>query len=471
MGFDGGVEAERLAEHPVQAFPEVVQRLLPDVDPAARRGLVDRPGHLGHEGEAVVRRKRDEKSPPRIARLQRVEKAAELHVEAPQRVELFLGFVAVVVRDGIVAGKGEAEEVGDLSVSELQRRIVEEREREVGRELVHDRAPVDASEVARRVSGRQDAEAREVVVEAESVHGILVALDDRGGDWSRQGLCAGRGCGRGRFLPRESEAARKHGARLRLVELPDGVSDGRGRVVRRRGDEAPRFLVVPVDRVGPFASGQEDGSPVLRRERDDARALLRLDEAIAERRDAQVAGSRHDARRSGRSRRIGLVRAVDGMERTVRAGFEPAVQDDSRDARRRAGAERGVAGPGLGVQVLVARGALDVSFVEEPLQARDEPRPVSLEAGEAEPVHRDHDGELRRGGRRGGGDGEREGRKKDDEGAQDALRAGMSGHRSILPRWSQPNAMRSPENASPRTSGTATRTRATFTLFHGVHCM
>src|ERR1035441_1154013 len=85
--------------------------------------------------------------------------------------------------------------------------------------------------------------------------------------------------------------------------------------------------------------------------------------------------------------RIALVRAIDGMERAVVAGFEPAVRDDPRDSRRRTRAERGVARSGLGVQVLVARSALDVALVEKPLQARDEPRPVSLEAGPAEAVH------------------------------------------------------------------------------------
>ena len=92
--------------------------------------------------------------------------------------------------------------------------------------------------------------------------------------------------------------------------------------------------------MGSFPTGQEDGAAVLRREGDDARALLRLDKAVAERWNTQVAGARNDARRSGRSGRIALVRAIDGMERAVFAGFEPAVRDDPRDPRRRTRAEQ-----------------------------------------------------------------------------------------------------------------------------------
>ena len=118
------------------------------------------------------------------------------------------------------------------------------------------------------------------------------------------------------------------------------------------------------------------------------------------------------------------------MERAVGARFEPGVRHDAGDARRRAGTERGVARTRLGVQMLVARRTLDVALVEEPLEARDKPRPIPLEARPAEPVHRDHDGELRRRGRRGRGGEERESRKEENEGPKGAR---ASDHAPILP--------------------------------------
>ena len=68
-------------------------------------------------------------------------------------------------------------------------------------------------------------------------------------------------------------------------------------------------------------------------------------------------------------------------------------------------------GPGLGVQVLIARGALDEALVEEALQARRVERAVALEARPREAVDRDHDGELRLRGAGAGAGGAGDGRK------------------------------------------------------------
>src|SRR5262249_39927967 len=82
--------------------------------------------------------------------------------------------------------------------------------------------------------------------------------------------------------------------------------------------------------------------------REDVDAAVLLDLAIEQRRLA-----RHPSD-------VRLIGAVDAA-----AALEPAVRDDPVDARRRAGPERRVSGPGLGVQVRVARLGLHLPVREE----------------------------------------------------------------------------------------------------------
>ena len=268
---------------------------LADVDPAARSRLVDRLRDLGHDRKAVVRRERDEDAVLRIARLERVEKAADLQVEAAQGVELFLGLVAVVVRYRIVAGKGEAQKVGHVAAAERHGGIVQDGEREVRRELVDERDSGRCLRSSRGLSGRA---ARRIV-------------KGRGRTRDR---ARGTGSAERWRRARESEAASlrerarapaassRRGRNGPGASVPAFVSLNSSRTARRtrKADRTPAddmkrpvLAVVPVDAVRAILPGKEDGAAVLRGEGDDARSRVRLHEVVAERGDAQVSGTRN----------------------------------------------------------------------------------------------------------------------------------------------------------------------------------
>ena len=162
----GAVEAERVGKEAVQAVARVSGRVAARVEPPARRRLVERARDLGHRRKAVVGRERDEDGALRVVRLERVEDAPDLEVEPAQRVARLLALVAVVVRDGVVSGERDREEVRDVAPPERVARVVQERESKVGRQDVDEGAAVDAAEVAVRAAGRDAAVRREVVAES-----------------------------------------------------------------------------------------------------------------------------------------------------------------------------------------------------------------------------------------------------------------------------------------------------------------
>ena len=147
----------------------------------------------------MVGRERDEDRALRERRVQSVEDAPDLEVEAAERVARLLALVAVVVCDGIVAGKGDREEVRRVSAAERVERVVQEREHDVGGQDVDERAPVDAAEVPVGAAGRDAAVRREVVAEAEAVNRELERAMTLKGTAVGTGFAPGRTGGSGSF--------------------------------------------------------------------------------------------------------------------------------------------------------------------------------------------------------------------------------------------------------------------------------
>ena len=366
----------------------------------------------------------------RVAGLERRKKPPELHVEPPQHVEVLLRLAAVVVRDGVLRREGDAKKVWLGAAPQSEAGIPQHGQREVHRDLVDERALVDGREVALAVPGQ-------VVVEAQAADGHLEKLEaSRGRVAVRSGLARVR-----KKLPEAAEPGVER-LRGRAVEALDdrghGAREGRRRRIGRRGDEPTGPLVVPVDRVVRIPSREKDGPAVLARERDDARPGARRHETVTQRGHLQLGGARVIDGRAFFRGGIPRVGAVDHPQGAVLLRFEPAIRHDARDARRRSRAERGVARAGLGVQVVVARGALHIALVEQAPEPRDVPLAVLLESREAQPVDRDDDGQLRGLGRRGwprrrvgpaGGEGNRGG---EDEGEEQAETTADILHR-ILP--------------------------------------
>jgi hypothetical protein len=390
------------------------------------------------------------------AAVESLEEAAELHVEAAKSVEVLLRLGAVGVGDRVLGRQREAEGVRLLLVPQLEVLGGEDLQGEVHRQLVDERAVVDAVEVAARSE-------RQVLVPAEAVHRDLERADLERGN----GVCRGRRPEReegvGHLPPGQAETAGEVPAGTGPVELGDNLRrDGaawRCDVVGGGRDETARDLVPPVDRVLPPLPGHEDGPPVLARKGDDPSRRIALEESVSERRNPQVRRARAEDR--GLCLRVGerLIGAVDLAEGAVLARLEPAVRDDPGDARRGSRSERGVTRSCFRVQVGVVRIPLHVPLVEQPLQSRDEIRPIVEQPFHLEAVDRNEDCELRRADRGRGrllpgglcereeGDGERnaegEGGKaeflhcpREGRPVRATLRDSTAGQRT--PRWRRP---------------------------------
>ena len=124
----------------------------------------------------MVRRHRDDVAARADRPLERVEEAADLPVEAADRVEVLGRLVPVAVRHNVLGREAEEQEVARAVAAEAQAVVAEDVDCEVRQELVEEWAHVEGGEVATVGEG-------EIVVEAQPVRRDLEIEEAGRGLW------------------------------------------------------------------------------------------------------------------------------------------------------------------------------------------------------------------------------------------------------------------------------------------------
>jgi hypothetical protein len=79
---------------------------VPVEEPPDAQAFVPALLRFGDGRKAVVGREGDDHGPLRMKAIERLEHAAELHVEPPKRVQVLLGFIPIAVGDHVLRREG-----------------------------------------------------------------------------------------------------------------------------------------------------------------------------------------------------------------------------------------------------------------------------------------------------------------------------------------------------------------------------